>query len=72
MELSEEFDVRKLGVDPPCFIRGVDRSHIGGDKNDAPELRSERIRNDVLSVDGGALRFSTSRMRKMLFALLVL
>ena len=47
--------MHELGVDPPCYVRKVDRSLIGGDENDPPNSRADRIRSEVLSIDDGVL-----------------
>lgn len=56
MSTENDFDIRtKLGIDPPCYVRKVDRPTSCGAKEDPPERRAALIEENVLSEDGGVL-----------------
>ena len=45
----------KTRIDPPCYVRKVDRPTSCGAKEDHPERRAALIEENVLSEDGGVL-----------------
>jgi hypothetical protein len=71
---EDDFDIRiKLGVNPPCYVRKVDRQTHCGKKEDLPEQRALQIRSNVLSEDDGILSvFYVASARDVIRAALAL
>jgi len=54
VSIQSDFSIREnLGIDPPCYVRKVDRRSHCGNEDQPPEVRAALIKKYVLSEDGG-------------------